>query len=67
MGTTDLRTGHRGAQRLVAVVLPLLVAAGLAALGDSLTTATSVLVLVLVVVGIGAAGDRVAGVLAAVS
>lgn len=67
MGTTDLRTAHRGAQRLVAVVLPLLVAAGLAALGDSLTTATSVLVLVLVVVGVGAAGDRVAGVLAAVS
>ena len=67
MGTADLRTGHRGAQRLVAAVLPFLVAAGLAALGDSLTSATSVLVLVLVVVGVGAAGDRVAGVLAAVS
>jgi hypothetical protein len=67
MGTTDLRTTHRAAQRAAAIVLPLLVAAGLAALGESLTTATSVLVLVLVVVGVGAAGDRLAGVLAAVS
>jgi hypothetical protein len=67
MSTTDLRTGHRGAQRTVAVILPLVVAAGLAAVGDSLTTATSVLVLVLVVVAVGAAGDRVAGVLAALS
>lgn len=67
MGTTDLRTGHRAARRVVAAVLPLLVAAGLAALGDSLTTAASVLVLVLVVVAVGAAGDRFAGVLAAVS
>ena len=67
MGTTDIRTGYRGAQRVIAVVLPFLVALGLAALGDTLTTATSVLVLVLVVVGVGAAGDRVAGVLAAVS
>lgn len=67
MATTDIRTGHQGAQRAIAVILPLLVAAGLAWVGDSLTTATSVLVLVLVVVGVGAAGDRVAGVLAAVS
>jgi hypothetical protein len=67
MGTTDIRTGYRGAQRVIAVVAPFLVAAGLAALGDSLTAATSVLVLVLVVVGVGAAGDRLAGVLAAVS
>jgi Domain of unknown function (DUF4118) len=67
VGANDFRTGRRGARRLVAVVFPLLVAAGLAALGDSLTTATSVLVLVLVVVGVGATGDRVAGVLAAVS
>jgi hypothetical protein len=67
MATTDFRTGHRGAQRAIAVVLPFLMAAGLAALGDSLTTATSVLVLVLVVVAVGAAGDRVAGVLAAAS
>ena len=67
MGTIDLRTGHRAARRTVAVILPILVAAGLAALGDSLTTATAVLVLVLVVVAVGAAGDRVAGVLAAVS
>ena len=67
MSTTDLRTGHRGAQRALAVILPLAVAWGLAAAGDSLTTATSVLVLVLVVVAVGAAGDRLAGVLAALS
>ncbi len=67
MSTTDLRTGHRGAQRALAVILPLAVAWGLAAAGNSLTTATSVLVLVLVVVAVGAAGDRLAGVLAALS
>jgi uncharacterized protein DUF4118 len=67
MSTTDIRTGHRGAQRAVAVILPFIVAGGLAAAGDSLTTATSVLVLVLVVVAVGAAGDRLAGVLAALS
>lgn len=64
MSTTDIRTGHRGAQRAVAVILPFVVAGGLAAAGDSLTTATSVLALVLVVVAVGAAGDRVAGLLA---
>ena len=67
MGATDLRSSHRGAQRALAVILPIPVAAGLAALGDSVTTATSVLVLVLVVVAVGAAGDRVAGLLASVS
>ena len=67
MSTTDIRTGHRGAQRAIAVILPFVVAGGLAAVGDSLTTATSVLVLVLVVVAVGAAGDRLAGVLAALS
>ncbi len=67
MSTTDLRTGHRGAQRAIAVILPFVVAGGVALSGDSLTTATSVLVLVLVVVAVGAAGDRVAGVLAALS
>lgn len=64
MSTTDTRTGHRGAQRATAVILPFVVAGALAAVGDSLTTATSVLVLVLVVVAVGAAGDRLAGVLA---
>ncbi len=67
MSTTDIRTGHRGAQRAIAVILPFVVAGGLALAGDSLTLATSVLVLVLVVVAVGAAGDRVAGVLAALS
>jgi len=67
MASIDLRTEHRTAQRATALILPLLVAAALAAAGTSLTTATSVLVLVLVVVALGATGDRVAGVLAAVS
>ena len=67
MATTSLRTAHRGAQRTLAVVLPFLVAAALAAARGGPTTATSVLVLVLVVVGIGATGDRLAGLLAAVS
>ena len=63
--TSARATGVRNAPSVS--VLPFLVAAGLAALGDRITTATSVLVLVLVVVGVGAAGDRVASVLAAVS
>ena len=67
MSTTNLRTGHRGALRAAATLVPLLVAAALAAVGDSVTTATASLVLVLVVVAVGATGDRVAGVLAAVS
>ena len=67
MSATDLRTGHRAARRAAALLVPFLVAAALAGAGDSLTTATSVLVLVLVVVAVGAAGDRVAGVLAALS
>ncbi len=67
MSTTDIRTRHRGAQRAIAIILPLVVAGGLAAVGDSLTTATSVLVLVLVVVAVGATGDRLAGVLTALS
>ncbi len=67
MSTTDLRTGHRAARRTIAVILPLVVAGGLAAAGHDLTTATSVLVLVLVVVAVGASGDRLAGVLASLS
>lgn len=64
---TDIRTGYRGAQRAIAIILPFLVAAILGAFRGNLSTATSVLVLVLVVVGVGATGDRVAGVLGALS
>lgn len=67
MATAQVRARSRGAARVVAVVAPCVVAAVLGAVGDAITTATSALVLVLVVVGIGAAGDRLAGLLAAVS
>ncbi len=63
----DLRTRYLGLARLAAVVVPLVVAATVGALRDSITAATAVLVLVLVVVAFGAVGDRVSGLLAAVS
>ena len=63
----DLRRRFLGAVRLAAVLVPFLVAAFLGALGSSITAATAVLVLVLVVVAFNAVGDRVAGLLAAVS
>lgn len=63
----DLRRRFIGAVRLGAVIVPIAVAAVLAALGSSITTATATLVLVLVVVAFAAVGDRVAGLLAAVS
>lgn len=62
-----LRHRYLGAARFGAVLVPILVAALLAAAGTSITTATSALVLVLVVVAFSAIGDRVAGLLAAVS
>ena len=63
----DLRRRYLGAVRLAAVVVPVLVAAALGALGSRITTATAALVLVLVVVAVSAVGDRAAGLLAAVS
>ena len=63
----DLRRRFIGAVRLGAVIVPIAVAAVLAALGSSITTATATLVLVLVVVAFAAVGDRAAGLLAAVS
>jgi len=50
-----------------AAIAPLLCCAGLAAFRESITTATVVLVLVLIVVAAAATGDRLAGILAAVS
>jgi len=63
----DLRRRYLGAVRLAAVVVPVLVAAALGALGSRITTATAALVLVLLVVAVSAVGDRAAGLLAAVS
>ena len=55
------------AARLGSVLLPLVTCAALAAVRDRVTAATAVLVLVLWVVAAAATGDRVAGLLAAVS
>jgi K+-sensing histidine kinase KdpD len=57
----------RPALRVLAVALPLLTCALLALVRDQLTAASSVLVLVVWVVAAAATGDRVSGVLAAVS
>ena len=53
--------------RIGAVVLPLVTCAVLAGFRDSITAATAVLVLVLWVVAAAASGDRLAGMLAALS
>lgn len=53
--------------RLAALIAPFLTSAVLATVRDSVTAATSVLVLVVWVVAAAATGDRVAGILAAVS
>jgi K+-sensing histidine kinase KdpD len=63
----QLRTRYRGAFLLLAVVSPLVLSAALGAFRESITNATAVLVLVLFVVSMAASGDRIAGVLAAVS
>ncbi len=57
----------RPAVRVGAVVLPLVTCALLSTVRDSITSATAVLVLVLWVVAAAATGDRIAGLLAAVS
>jgi K+-sensing histidine kinase KdpD len=60
-------TWPRPLLRGAGVVVPFLVCAVLAAVRDSVTAATAVLVLVLWVVAAAATGDRVSGLLAAVS
>lgn len=67
MSLDFLRTRYRGAFLLLAAVTPLVLSAGLAAFRESITNATAALVLVLVVVAMAASGDRVAGVISAVS
>jgi K+-sensing histidine kinase KdpD len=58
---------HRSALIAAAAVAPLLCCAVLAVFRDSVTTATDALVLVLIVVGAAATGDRLAGIVAALS
>ncbi|HEX7537761.1 MAG TPA: DUF4118 domain-containing protein [Dermatophilaceae bacterium] len=58
---------HRSALIAGAAVGPLLCSAGLAVFRDSITTATAALVLVLIVVAAAATGDRIAGIVAALS
>jgi K+-sensing histidine kinase KdpD len=58
---------HRAVLIVAAAVVPLLYCAGIAAFRGSISAATSALVLVLIVVAAAATGDRVAGLVAAVS
>lgn len=67
MNLDQLRSQYRGAFLLLASVSPLAISAGLSVFRDSISNATAVLVLVLLVVAIAASGDRIAGVLAALS
>ena len=62
-----MREPGRTLVRSVAALLPLVTCAILAGFRDSITAATAALVLVLWVVAAAASGDRVAGVLAALS
>lgn len=60
-------TAWRPPVLVAAIALPFLACAALSAFRDDVTAATSVLVLVLIVVGAAATGDRLAGLLAALS
>lgn len=66
-GDRELGERWRTAARIAAVVLPLVTCAILSTVRDSVPAATAVLILVLWVVAAAATGDRVAGLLAAVS
>jgi K+-sensing histidine kinase KdpD len=61
------RTWWRPVVRMVSVAAPLVTCLVLSTVRDQVTAATSVLVLVVWVVGAAATGDRLAGVLAAIS
>lgn len=61
------RVSWRTPARIGAIVMPLATCAILSTLRDSITAATAVLILVLWVVAAAASGDRLAGILAAVS
>ena len=63
----DLRTRYRTVFLLAAAAAPLLLSSALAAFRGSVTNATAALILVLFVVAVAASGDRLAGVVAALS
>jgi K+-sensing histidine kinase KdpD len=58
---------HRSVLIAAAAIAPLLCSAVLAAFRESITSTTAALVLVLIVVGAAATGDRIAGIVAALS
>ena len=58
---------HRMIVRLLAVVIPLLAAAGLYLIPDVVAKSAAALVLVLIVVAAASTGDRLSGMIAAVS
>jgi K+-sensing histidine kinase KdpD len=64
---TEWMGRHRSVVITAAAIAPLLCAAVLAAFRESVTAATAALVLVLIVVAAAATGDRVAGIVAALS
>jgi K+-sensing histidine kinase KdpD len=64
---TEWMGRHRSVVITAAAIAPLLCAAVLAAFRESVTAATAALVLVLIVVATAATGDRVAGIVAALS
>jgi K+-sensing histidine kinase KdpD len=63
----DFRTRYRTVFLLAAAAAPLLLSSALAAFRGSVTNATAALILVLFVVAVAASGDRLAGVVAALS
>ena len=65
--TTDWTTRHRTLVRWMALLLPVATGAVLSILRDSMDSSTAAMVLVLAVVAASATGDRVAGVVAALS
>lgn len=67
MAADSIVPPHRGALVFVAVIVPLVVCAGLSRFEESVTTSTDTLLLVLVVVAAAATGVRAAGVVAALS
>jgi K+-sensing histidine kinase KdpD len=67
MTMTWTKTRRRPVLRIGAAVAPLAACSLLAVVRDSVTQATAALVLVLIVVAVAATGDRVAGMVAAVS
>ena len=65
--TTDWLADHRAWTRWGAVLLPIVVGAALGLFRDGMNQSTAAMVLVLTVVAAAATGDRVAGVVAALS